>query len=154
MPKKKQGYAWQVGQRAPDLEAHSSAKHEILEGYLRRYLNVMFANPRRPKMHLDIVDGFCGGGQYWDPTQHKHVSGSPFIIEETLKATMAQLAHTRDRPPELQCTLWMVDNDPHAIEYLQTIQRDRDPPPGLKRQVIHGSFEPALPGLLETIKNG
>jgi three-Cys-motif partner protein len=57
-------YEWVVGERPPELEAHSATKHAVLGSYLSRYLEVLTSNPRLDTLSLTLVDGFAGGGQY------------------------------------------------------------------------------------------
>ena len=61
---KKKPYNWSDSRKPPLLQPHSIAKHEVIEAYLERYLEVLTADPRQDALRLTIVDGFSGGGMY------------------------------------------------------------------------------------------
>lgn len=56
-------YTWDKG-HIPTIEEHSLAKHRILREYVLDYIRILTSDPRRERLHLDIIDGFAGGGTY------------------------------------------------------------------------------------------
>ena len=64
-------YEWPEG-RSSHIEEHSLAKHRILREYILDYIRILTSNPKRERLHLDIIDGFAGGGTYVLPNGGNH----------------------------------------------------------------------------------
>jgi three-Cys-motif partner protein len=59
----KKHYEWSEGRA--EIDEHSLTKHEVLVGYLKRYLEQRTLNARgADRFRITLVDGFCGGGLY------------------------------------------------------------------------------------------
>ncbi|MCR9095062.1 MAG: three-Cys-motif partner protein TcmP [bacterium] len=78
-------YQWEQGGRPPPIEAHSRAKHAILDRYVERYIEVLCALPQRESIHLTLVDGFAGGGLYWNNDEQALHPGSPLIMLDAVE---------------------------------------------------------------------
>ena len=62
MPQKH--YEWKVGERLPEIRAHSLAKHRILRRYIERYIEIVTATSWQEQLSITFVDGYAGGGRY------------------------------------------------------------------------------------------
>lgn len=80
-------YDWKLGQRPPLLGAHSVAKHDIFEQYIKIYIERLTRTPAQTTLNLTIVDGFSGGGLY--QVGSRQVDGSPLRLLTAVNAGMA-----------------------------------------------------------------
>ncbi|PCI41035.1 MAG: hypothetical protein COB46_05245 [Rhodospirillaceae bacterium] len=112
-------YDWSDPDNLPTLEAHSITKHEVLQAYLHRYLEVLNIDPRIPSFKIYLIDGFCGGGQYVNELTNKLQSGSPAIILDTVRDAEALINLKRDKEFKIHAKYFFVDTNPHAIRFLK-----------------------------------
>ncbi len=117
-------YTWKLDEPPPSIEPHSRNKHSLYGGYLRRYIRKLTQNPRHPSFRLFIVDGFCGGGVYWDENNHEHL-GSPFIVFSAVSEELADVAANRENPVTAYLQYYFIDSDRSAIEYLEQAHQSR-----------------------------
>src|SRR5262245_20564337 len=108
----KGGYdAWKHGEPAP-IHAHSITKHKILRKYVERYIEVLTSNRKMEQFHLDLVDGFAGGGAYYvEGTDEPH-EGSPLILIRGVRAAEVKLNANREKPIDLDAHFTFVEEDP------------------------------------------
>jgi three-Cys-motif partner protein len=114
-------YNWKSG-IPPLIDEHSAAKHRVLRRYVENYIQILCLNPRRERLRLIVVDGFCGGGVYQDSAGIVH-PGSPLILRRALQAGRAVVQTRRaelgiERAFELDATLYLNDKDRAAITML------------------------------------
>lgn len=109
MSKKKDKWAWAIGEAPPPIQAHSQIKHLVIKDYLSRYIRVLMANPLVPRLPLTLVDGFAGGGLY-QGAEHQLVPGSPLLLLDTVHAAEAEL--NVDRHTTRRC----IDARYHFVE--------------------------------------
>lgn len=110
-------YQWQIGEPPPQLGAHSRAKHEIIEAYLRRYIEICTATPVQERLNLTIVDGFCGGGLY----QHggEFVEGSPLLLLRTVAEMQDRLNRIRPKGFEIVTDFVFIDDRRDHTDFLR-----------------------------------
>ncbi|MBL4749101.1 MAG: three-Cys-motif partner protein TcmP [Amylibacter sp.] len=110
-------YDWQNGAK---IEPHSLVKLEILDEYLREYVNVRCGLPQQEHFRLSVVDGFCGGGLYSCGT-----SGSPLVILKALNEVSTEINFRRQiegfKQIDFQFFLYFNDIDPNAIEAVKVL---------------------------------
>lgn len=108
MSKNNDKWDWIIGQSPPPLDPHSKVKHQLVTDYLRRYISVLMANERMPRLKLTLVDGFAGGGLYTDGSATAF--GSPLLLLQTVREAEAVLNLKRIRSPRT------VDAQYHFVE--------------------------------------
>jgi len=146
MPRKP--YEWRMGAKPPAIEPHSCAKHAILDRYVERYIRVLCALPHRESIHLTLVDGFAGGGLYWDPIEQCLHEGSPIIMLEAAERAERlvnehRVVQGQRTPLKVNTEFFFVDVDARSVEFLRdTLARS----PHARRvgrdvHVLNGRFE-------------
>jgi three-Cys-motif partner protein len=146
-------YEWVVGERPPELEAHSAAKHEVLGSYVGRYLEVLTSNPRLDTLSLTLVDGFAGGGQY--VFQGKPAFGSPMILLQEVACAQAHLTEARRKPFRLNAEFVFVERSASSKAFLEHTIRATEYGPLLDKSahLLGGQFEQELPGIIQRIRS-
>jgi three-Cys-motif partner protein len=144
-------YCWKVGQTPPVLDRHSVAKHNVLREYLKLYVSVLTANPRRDHLRLTLIDGFCGGGMYRGPLDEVR-PGSPLIMLEAMAAAETLAKASRRKEFSLAADFFFIDEDESACEHLrhilaQSVHRNQ------AIKVLHGGFESYVQTLIDHIKS-
>lgn len=119
-------YDWSDPNDPPLLEAHSVAKHDVLEAYLRRYLEVLTKDPRIPKFKIHLIDGFCGGGLYRHEPTNNLLSGSPTLILKTVQTAEACINLERENKLSIIGNYYFVDQDKTALSFLQQHIKDSE----------------------------
>lgn len=118
MTKTSDKWQWIVGDAPPPLDPHSKVKHQLVRDYLYKYIGVLMANAKMPRLRLTLVDGFAGGGLYSDG--HGIAPGSPLIMLKTAAAAEAYLNTTRTQTPrEVDAQYHFVEVNPSSFEYLK-----------------------------------
>ncbi len=148
---KKPKYIWKLGQTPPVLDRHSVAKHNVLREYLKLYVSVLTANPRRDRLQLTLVDGFCGGGLYRGPLGETR-PGSPLIMLEAMAAAETLAKASRKKEFSLATEFYFIDEDESACQHLnhilaQSAHQDQT------ITVLHGAFESYVQKLIDRIKS-
>ena len=131
------------------LDIHSIKKHDVLKGYIRRYLEVYSQNQQVEKCRIDIVDGFSGCGKYQYNGQTYY--GSPIQILRTIQETCTQISQNRHKPFIRSGTNYFVDEEKKAISLLKE---------SLEENGYHSNdnvfyeneFEKSLDGIISQIK--
>ena len=57
---------WDTDGKIPPVEPYTKVKHQLLESYLRDWVETITGNCRFGPKQVTLVDGFCGGGIYRD----------------------------------------------------------------------------------------
>lgn len=152
MPKKK-GYDWSDIANPPELDSHSSVKHEIICEYLRRYIAVFTKNPTIDRFRINIIDGFAGGGRYRSPVNSEILPGSPILILRAMRLAEAEInAADRRKPFVLDATYYFVEIDGGAIEHLNFALAEAALGSNEKIHVLHDDFLKALPKICNDVK--
>ena len=146
----KRKYEWGVGQTPPDLDRHSIAKHNVLRDYLQLYVQVLTANPRRDRLNLTLVDGFCGGGLYLGPGGELR-QGSPLIMLESMAAAKTLARASRKKEFHLDAEYFFIDENKGACEHLRHVI-DRSDYADAGVHILHGTFGNHLPRIIERIQ--
>ncbi len=146
----KRKYEWKIGGPLPTLDWHSVAKHKVLRDYLRLYVQVLTKNPRRDRLTLTLVDGFCGGGVYHDRSGEAR-QGSPLILLEAMQEAAVIASATRTKPFCLDAEYYFIDEDPAAIAHLEHALHQH-PLPRDRVQLLAGAFRDHVPSLIARIK--
>lgn len=118
-------YDWSNRSRPPLLQPHSAAKHEVLEAYLERYVEMLTADPRRDGLRLTIVDGFSGGDMYRHAETGELCAGSPLIFLETVQRMEAAVQAKRREDFRIDAMYYFIDNDASAVSFLISELRKR-----------------------------
>lgn len=135
-------HLWVPGKPPPVIRPHSLAKHRVIEGYLRRYVEVLNSNPKFPEFRLTLVDGFAGGGLYRDSISQEERFGSPLLMLRAMHDSAAQIQSTRENKFHLDAEYFFVEKSQSAVNYLtDTLRRsDYSALVGNEVKVIHGEF--------------
>lgn len=115
-------HTWKLGAEPPPIKPHSLAKHRVLDSYLRRYVEVLTANPRQELFKLTLVDGFSGGGLYLDERTREQRLGSPLIMLEAMAEAQAKASSLRSKKSfHLDVHYVFVEKSPEALAYLRDL---------------------------------
>jgi three-Cys-motif partner protein len=111
-------WEWVVGNTPPPLDPHSKVKHQLVRDYLYKYINVLMANVKMPRLQLTLVDGFAGGGLYAEG--NGTAPGSPLIMLQTVREAEAFLNASRTQTPrEVDARYHFVELNPSGFEHLK-----------------------------------
>ncbi len=111
------------------MEAHTKAKHQILEEYLKAWFPIIGKWANR----IVYLDGFAGPGEYKDGED-----GSPIIaIKTAIEHTMLK--------PTTEITFGFIEKDKERSENLREILKERfEIPKNMNIQVENSEFEDSL----------
>lgn len=146
---------WKVGSPLPAIEQHSNAKLNLLELYLRRYFDVVTADPRQDKLAISFIDGFSGGGAYQDARGEER-AGSPFILLRSVRQAEAAVNLRRHKPFSIDAKFYFVELNRESYLHLQHMISKSEFADWLSegRIVIqHGEFERVCPTILQDIRD-
>lgn len=143
-------YEWNEGRISP-IEEHSLAKHRILREYILDYIRILTSNPKRERLHLDIIDGFAGGGTYVLPNGNDHY-GSPVILLRALDEGVQRVNQTRRKPLTLTSKAYFIEKEKRTHELLQDTLAEVGLGEDHRVSSIHGEFSETLDGLIVDIK--
>ena len=125
------------------IEHHTTAKHQILEEYLKAWFPILAGSANR----IIYLDGFAGPGKYEDGKD-----GSPVIALKTVAKHKALESATT------KVTLVFIEKDKNRSDVLkQTLKEkfDKDLRENIDYKVIDSNFEKSLGGMLDELeKNG
>ncbi|RMM84584.1 hypothetical protein ALQ71_02960 [Pseudomonas coronafaciens pv. striafaciens] len=153
---KDEKYKWNVETGTyPQIDPHSKIKHKIIEDYIRDYITVVMSNERIPRIGINIIDGFCGGGIYTDDNGLDTHFGSPIIALDTVQQTIAELNTLRKIPREVLAKYYFIDIKKANIEYLKFILAQNGYSHLIGKDVfpIRSRFTNILPSIIERIKS-
>lgn len=95
-------------------------KHQLVRDYLYKYIKVLMANVKMPRLRLTLVDGFAGGGLYSDGSDT--APGSPLIMLQTVREAEAYLNANRTQiPREVEAQYHFVELNPSAFDHLKHV---------------------------------
>jgi three-Cys-motif partner protein len=114
-------YLWAPGEEPPLIQDHSLAKHEVLNQYLRTYVDVLTANPAMDAFKLTLIDGFAGGGAYTTTRGELH-RGSPLQMVYAMEEASAIASARRAKKSFLLDTNFIfVEKEPRNNEVLAAV---------------------------------
>lgn len=147
-------YDWSNRSKPPFLQPHSVAKHEVLEAYLERYIEMLTADPRRDGLRLTIVDGFSGGGVYRHAETGETCSGSPLIFLETVERMEKAVKAKRRKEFNIDANYYFIDSNQDALASLKSELRKRGYGKliGEKIFLLNGDFVTLAPGIMEMVR--
>jgi three-Cys-motif partner protein len=152
---KDEKYKWNISTGTyPQIDPHSKIKHKIIEDYIRTYITVVMSNQRIPKIGINIIDGFCGGGVYKDDDGLGTHYGSPIIALDTVQQTVAELNILRRLDREVAAKYYFVDIKKDNIDYLRAVLFERGYSHLIDKDVhlLRSRFTNSLPRLITQIK--
>src|SRR5829696_3459947 len=134
----KNAYYWNtVEGRPPLIDHHSVAKHKVLEGYLRRYVQVLASNHKVETLRINLIDGFAGGGLYRLPDNGEIHEGSPLIFLRSMQEAEAAVRCSRLREFKVNAHFYFVEKERRFLEYLRESIADRFSSPADREGRIH-----------------
>lgn len=146
-------YDWSDLQNPPTIDPHSIAKHNIINQYIERYLEVKCSKIFIDEFRVTIVDGFSGGGYYRDPEISSNIlHGSPVHLIRTIQAAEAKLQQLRIKPFKIHADYIFVEKERHAVNALRYYLNELENIPHDNIQIIHDEFSNALPSIFKYIR--
>lgn len=147
-------YEWEVGSEPPEIEPHSIAKHEVLDGYLRRYLEVVTASRKVHELRITLVDGFAGGGLYRRRGTRQLHPGSPLRLLAGVAEAHARVEAHRGAPFPLDARYVFVEQRRKSMAHLEGVLRQSGfgPRIGADVELITGAFEQHVDAIITGIK--
>jgi three-Cys-motif partner protein len=154
MSMKQEPYIWTSDREPPILEAHSRAKHDVLDAYLRTYVEVLTVNRRQEALRLTVVDGFAGGGEYLDSKAGESVPGSPMLILQAIAAAETLAKSQRRKDFHIDAQYIFVERNVSAVDYLRETIHQSPFRPLLddKIRIHNGLFINEFDSILEAVK--
>lgn len=143
-------YNWSDPSALPILHPHSVGKHEIIEAYLKRYVEMATFGFRRKALRLTIVDGFCGGGVYRHAETNKLCLGSPLIFLNTIREIEIQNKSLR-----IDAVYYFIDRDSSALASLRSQLKKHGYGNLIGNQIflVQGNFSEHYPSLAQIISS-
>ncbi|MBU3890116.1 three-Cys-motif partner protein TcmP [Methylosinus sporium] len=147
------GYDWRIGESLPDLGAHSVAKHDIFEQYIKIYIERLTRNPSQTMLNLTIVDGFSGGGLYRRGAAE--VDGSPLRLLAAVENVERELNSARAKGFDVKADFFFVDANPYHVAFLRDLLEKRGYASRLGKNIfVHEAlFEDVSGNLIAHIRN-
>ena len=103
------------------LDKHSRAKHEVLQTYVERYLEILCKRYGMPSFKITLVDGFAGGGLYEDGEP-----GSPLILLQAVESTEAKINDSRDKKISVDAHYYFIEKSEKTFSTLNgVLQKSR-----------------------------
>lgn len=122
-------YNWEINKELPIIEEHSIVKLQILEGYLRAYMEKLCLIPYPTKLRFAVIDGFSGGGLYQDIKQNE-ILGSPLRILETIEAMQKEIIFKREYENKGKITfeipIYLIEKDKSTFQFLSHTLKTRN----------------------------
>ena len=107
--KPKSKIVWTLDGQIPEIEPHTKVKHQLLESYLRDWVETITGNNYYvPKQCITLVDAFCGGGVYRDGKALW--AGSPIRIIQAIESGWKQV---QERKPYQSLDIQYIFIDRH-----------------------------------------
>lgn len=154
MVKRADKYTWHVGSPPPGVDPHSLVKHQIVRGYLERYIQVLMSNYVIEKLTLSIVDGFAGGGEYSGESESGFHDGSPLIALDAVQVQEALLNIGRVKPRKVDAKYYFVEKLSCNFAYLQQLLNARLPVGRIGNDVVlvKDAFQNAVEPIMADIR--
>ncbi len=150
----RKAYDWEIGSPPPEIEPHSIAKHEVLDGYIRRYIEVVTASRKVHGLHITLVDGFAGGGLYRRRDTAELHAGSPLRLLTGIAEAHATLEAARETTFPLDARFVFVEQRRKSMLFLEDVLRKSGfgPRIGADVQLVPGAFEENVDPIIAQIK--
>lgn len=74
------------GSGLPSIDPHTKAKHQIIEEYITNLIHTLYGKARYGVNTFTFIDGFCGGGMYYDRDNKTTWEGSPIRLIKAVRA--------------------------------------------------------------------
>lgn len=127
-------YIWRDDQ-IPQIDVHSTKKHDVLREYLNQYIRIVGGNPfQRSSLSITFVDAFSGGGIYEKPGGGIYL-GSPLIFLESTREAAAYLTE-RNKNFKLNAHYIFLDKQRTYLDFLKNALIER----GYKNQFDQSIF--------------
>jgi three-Cys-motif partner protein len=154
MTKRSDKYDWHVGSLPPAIDPHSLVKHQIVRGYIDRYIQILMSNVRIEKLTLSVVDGFAGGGEYLSADGKQFHDGSPLIALASVSEQQALLNIGRQKPRLVDAKYYFVEKLRCNYDYLCATLGSRLPAGQQAAKVvpIHGAFQDHVGAIIEDVQ--
>jgi three-Cys-motif partner protein len=123
MTKKDSTYVWDPCGPPPPIEDHSLAKHDVLDQYLRRYVEVVTVNVARDNLKITLIDGFSGGGKYTNSSGELHL-GSPLRMIHAMSDAEIVANERRNKDFTLDAAFLFLEEDGRTLDYLRNAVRE------------------------------
>jgi three-Cys-motif partner protein len=120
-----------------ECKPRTRAKLEIISHYLGAWFSIL-ASKSYP--HVVYIDGFCGPGKYEGGEE-----GSPVIATRMANSTAQKF-------PGFKATLFFVDEDLRALNYLASIDAIKRPHPNVTIEIKRGKFADQVSQLLAYLR--
>ena len=120
------------------LDRHTLAKHTILRRYLDAWLAIL-GGGIYASTDVVLIDAFAGPGRYTDGED-----GSPLHM---IKAYLEHSGKITARPH-----FFFIEEDAARVAHLRTEIERLELPERVSVEVIHGSFDPEFPQLIERLE--
>lgn len=154
MTKRTDKYLWCVGSKPPPIDPHSQVKHQIVQRYLERYVQVLMSNYVIDKLTLSIIDGFAGGGEYSSDNGSEFYEGSPLIALRTIQEQEALLNVGRIKQRRIDAKYYFVEKLKPNFDYLRYLLEARLPPERIGKDVLlfKNAFQNVADNLIRDIR--
>ena len=125
-----------------DYPAHTEAKHDLLERYLKAWLSILGRAQRRQagRSHLMVVDAFAGRGRY-----ARGEPGSPLIVRDVAGLVSAD---GRVDVVDLHC----IERNSRNFESLREELQAEAPTGVIQQEPVHAAFEDAAPPIIAELR--
>lgn len=153
---KDEKYKWDLSAGIyPHIDPHSKIKHQIIHDYIRSYITVVMSNQLIPRIGINIIDGFCGGGVYKDDWGRRDHFGSPIIALEAVQETVAEINIKRNVPREVLTQYFFIDIKKANIDYLKAVLAMKGHGHRLDKDIfaLRAKFTDALPSVIKKIQD-
>ena len=112
------------GSILPNIEPHTKAKHHIFEDYVSDWILTLCGNNMGKKKTVTLIDGFCGGGMYYDEN-HQLWYGSPIRLIKAVEKGLERVKRDKSKPDyELNVKYIFIDNKQSHIDCLKKQMRE------------------------------
>lgn len=147
-------YLWEPGEKPPEIQQHSVAKHKILRAYLLAYFQTLISNPNQEEFRLALVDGFAGGGVYQHAATGDEILGSPFIMLDTVQEAEVMVNQGRHKPVRLNLDYYFVEKHRGAALFLGEQLKGRGYGGLIGRNVFvqNSTFDEQADSIIEYVK--
>jgi three-Cys-motif partner protein len=152
----KNAYHWSKAEDPPLIDYHSVAKHRVLDGYLRRYVEVLASNHKVEALRINLIDGFSGGGLYRLPGNGGIHEGSPLVFLRSMKEAEAAIRCSRIKEFKVDARFYFVETERRYLEYLKETIAERFSPDagnGGRIHFINGDFDSNVDRIVAAIKS-
>ncbi len=98
------------------LDKHSRAKHEVLQTYVERYLEILCRRYGMTSFKITLVDGFAGGGLYKEGEL-----GSPLILLQAVESAEAKINNFREKKITVDAHYYFIEKMKNTFSTLSSV---------------------------------